>query len=161
VKKLFDPYENANLKLFAAMSEMRGRTLTPDSPLMLELVQAYARIFPDEKAAIYEVFINTTFGATMSSKAANIFDQLARTGRVGNMRFVDQLAFARKFLQDLIQQAVAGGSPLNAQMGQEIWVLNSNLKIGRSVWEEERTIPLTLNLNTATIPELMTLPGVS
>jgi DNA uptake protein ComE-like DNA-binding protein len=39
-------------------------------------------------------------------------------------------------------------------------LLNSDFKIGRSLWDEERAIPLAINLNTATIPGLMTLPGV-
>ncbi|HST20399.1 MAG TPA: helix-hairpin-helix domain-containing protein [Blastocatellia bacterium] len=158
--KLFSPYENANLKLFAAMREMCGKPLTADRPLTLELVQAYGRIFPDEKQAAYEIFINTTFGATMSKSAVAMFEQLAMTGRMGDLQFAEQLPEARKFLQELVKQAATGTAALDAQIGQELWVLNSDFKIGQSLWDKERAIPLAINLNTATIPVLMTLPGV-
>jgi DNA uptake protein ComE-like DNA-binding protein len=39
-------------------------------------------------------------------------------------------------------------------------VLNPSFKIAPAVWERDRTLPLTINLNTAAEPELMTFPGV-
>ena len=39
-------------------------------------------------------------------------------------------------------------------------MLNPSFKIAPAVWERDRTLPLTINLNTATEAELMTLPGV-
>jgi DNA uptake protein ComE-like DNA-binding protein len=45
-------------------------------------------------------------------------------------------------------------------LGPELWLLNDGFKIAAAVWERERTLPLSLNLNTASEAELMTLPGV-
>jgi predicted DNA-binding helix-hairpin-helix protein len=54
-----------------------------------------------------------------------------------------------------------GELPLDANLGPELWLLNENFKIARAVWERERTVPLSINLNTASEAELMTLPGVN
>ena len=45
-------------------------------------------------------------------------------------------------------------------IGPELWLLNSDFRIARAVWETDRSIPLALNLNTATEAELMTVPGI-
>lgn len=63
-QRIFGPYENVNLKLFAALREMSRQTFDVHSPLMIELVRTYARQFPDEAEAIYDVFLKTTRGVT-------------------------------------------------------------------------------------------------
>src|ERR1035438_8960722 len=70
VEKAITPYENVNLKLFAAMTALKG--LKPDQPPMIRLVEQYAKLFPDEARRIYGDFIATTWGATAS--------QLLRSG---------------------------------------------------------------------------------
>lgn len=45
-------------------------------------------------------------------------------------------------------------------IGPELWLLNSGFRIARAVWETDRTTPLILNLNTATVAELMTVAGI-
>lgn len=37
---------------------------------------------------------------------------------------------------------------------------NTGFKIAPAVWDTKRTEPLTINLNTASVAELMTVPGV-
>lgn len=53
-----------------------------------------------------------------------------------------------------------GDLRLDSNLGPELWLLNDDFKIAPAVWERERTLPLSLNLNTASETELMTLPGV-
>ena len=53
-----------------------------------------------------------------------------------------------------------GKLPVDANLGPELWVLNSKFNRAPAAWERERTESLTLNLNTAGEPELVTLPGV-
>jgi hypothetical protein len=160
-REAFDGYENANLKLYAAIRELRRKPVTADRPLMLELIAAYGRLFPDEKAIAYEIFINTTMGATASAAAAPMIEQLARDGQAGDAAFISALPKARKFFAELIRDAASDRVALDANLGRELWIFNRGFKIGRSALDEERTIPLTINLNTATINEVMTLPGVN
>jgi hypothetical protein len=161
VRETFNGYENANLKLYAAMRELRRKPLAADRPLMLELVAAYGRLFADEKAIAYEIFINTTMGATASAAAVPMIEQLARDGQAGDAAFISALPKARKFFAELIRDAASDRVALDANLGRELWILNRGFRIGRWALDGERTIPLTINLNTATISELMTLPGVS
>jgi hypothetical protein len=63
-------------------------------------------------------------------------------------------------LRATADQVAQGKLALGANLGPELWVLNPGFKIAPAIWERDRTLPLTLNLNTASEAELMTLPGV-
>jgi Helix-hairpin-helix motif len=155
-EKTISAYENINLKLFAAMAELRG--LKSDQPPMIRLVEHYARLFPDEARRIYRDFIATTWGATTSPQAASELVRLAADGARG-----DGTAFQRdntSALGSAIAEVTDGKRALDGNLGPELWLVNSQFKIASSAWGTDRRLPLTINLNTATEPELMTIPGM-
>jgi hypothetical protein len=151
------PYENVNLKLFAAMSGLAGSDSS--RPAIVRLVERYASLFPDEAKRIYTIFVETTWGATASQELASRMERAAEEGGRGDIN-----AFRRdrpfSMLDSVIAQAAEGKLRLDANLGPELWVVNSEFKIAEAVWEPDRTLPLTINLNTATEPELMTIPGI-
>ena len=49
---------------------------------------------------------------------------------------------------------------MDANLGPQLWILNADFKIAPALWSSDRTLPFTLNLNTATEVDLMTIPGV-
>src|SRR5208337_4785643 len=65
VRSAITPYENVNLKLFAAMRAV-GQGVSLSHPLALTIVRQYAKMFPDEADSIYDVLLSTTYGATVS-----------------------------------------------------------------------------------------------
>jgi hypothetical protein len=151
------PYENVNVKLFAAMADLRntGRS----QPHMIALVKQYARLFPDEAKRIVSVFIETTWGATASRQLAQAIARSAEDGGRGNMQaFREDRPFS--LLNSTIAEVAAGNRALDQNLGPEIWIVNRDFKIAPAVWNTERTLPLTINLNTATEPELMTTAGI-
>ena len=151
------PYENVNLKLFAAMDKLCGRTAT--GPQIIELVSEYARLFPDEAKRIYELFIETTWGATASQEVAAALQHAAAIGHRGDMAlFRQQHVFPA--LDALIGEVSGGKRMIDANLGPELWVVNAGFKIASPVWDTQRTQPLTININTASVAELMTVPGV-
>ncbi len=156
-ENLIQPAENVNLKLFAAMAELRG--VKRDQPPMIGLVKQYARLFPDEAKRIYALFIETTWGATVSQQLASELARAAEDGGRGDMSAFRQ---ERPFplLDSTIAEVVNGKRVLDDNLGPELWILNSEFKIASPVWSTDRRLPLTINLNTATVPELMTIPGV-
>jgi len=159
--ELVSPYENVNLKLFAAMRKVAGQSVNPRQPLIIEVVDAYASLFPEEAEAIYGVFLQTTRGVTASQELATAFEGVAMAGRKGDIEAFRQRAVpAFALLKATTEQVARGKLALGANLGPELWVLNSGFKIAPAIWERDRTLPLTLNLNTATEAELMTLPGV-
>jgi len=160
-KQAISPYENVNLKLFAAMREIAPRAADPECPLALALINAYARLFPEEAKSAYGVFLDTTYCATASPDVAAAFERAAAAGRLGDLDAYRQSSHAAFSQLDQITDRVAKGElALDANLGPELWILNDGFKIAPAVWERERTLPLSINLNTASEAELMTLPGV-
>jgi hypothetical protein len=161
IKNAISPYENVNLKLFAAMGKVAAQSVNTHPPLIIEIVDAYASLFPEEAEAIYGVFLRTTHGVTTSQELATAFEGAAIAGRRGDIEaFRQQSAAAFALLKATTEQVAHDKLALGANLGPELWVVNSGFKIAPAVWERDRTLPLTLNLNTATEAELMTLPGV-
>lgn len=98
---------------------------------------------------------------TASQETATAFERAAVAGQVGNIDSFRQGSRAAFSLLDQVTSRVAKGAlPLDANLGPELWLLNEDFKIAPAVWEHERTLALSINLNTASEPELMTLPGV-
>jgi hypothetical protein len=149
------PYENANLKLFAAMAELGGA----DRPPMIALVERYAKLFPDEAKQIYGLFVETTWGATVSQQLALELERAASDGGRGDMAAFRQ---DRPFplLDATIAQVVDGKRALDANLGPELWIVNTDFRIAGAMWSTDRNLPLTMNLNTATEAELMTIRGM-
>jgi hypothetical protein len=161
IKNVISPYENVNLKLFVAMRKVAAQSVNPHQPLIIEIVDAYASLFPEDAEAILGVFLQTTRGVTASQELATAFEGAAIAGRRGDMEaFRQRSAAAFTLLKATSEQVAQGKLALGANLGPELWVFNSSFRIAPAVWERERTEPLTLNLNTATEAELMTLPGV-
>jgi hypothetical protein len=156
-ENLITPAENVNLKLFAAMAALRG--IRRDQPPMISLVEQYAKLFPDEAKRIYAIFIETTWGATVSQQLVSELTRTAEHGRRGDMAAFRQ-DHPFPLLDSIIAEVAAGKRALDDNLGPEIWILNSEFKIASPVWTSDRRLPCTINLNTATEPELMTIPGV-
>ena len=160
-QKEISPYENVNLKLFAAMRQIAPQAGDSSRPLALALVEAYAKLFPEEAKTAYDLFLSTTYAATASQETASAFERAAVAGGIGDIVSFRQESGAAFSLLDRITNRVAKGDlRLDSNLGPELWLLNDDFKIAPAVWERERTLPLSLNLNTASETELMTLPGV-
>ena len=161
INEVIPPYENVNLKLFAAMRRVAEVPDEVQQPLLIRIVNAYAHLFPQEARTIYGVFLQTTHGVTASQELATAFEGAAAAGRKGDIEaFRQQSSAAFSLLHATVDQVANGKLGLGANLGPELWVVNSRFKIAPAAWERDRTLPLTLNLNTATEAELMTLPGV-
>ncbi|MGD0308134.1 MAG: helix-hairpin-helix domain-containing protein [Acidobacteriota bacterium] len=151
------PYENVNLKLFAAMETLRSteRNRAP----MINLVEQYAKLFPDEAKRIYAIFIETTWGATVSQQLASGLAHAAAEGARGDIAAFRQ-DHPFPLLDSTIAQVVERKIALDASLGSELWVANTAFKIAPTVWGTKRSEPLTMNLNTASVAEWMSVPGV-
>jgi hypothetical protein len=130
-EKVITPAENVNLKLFAAMTELRG--IQRDQPPMISLVEHYAKLFPDEAKRIYGDFIATTWGATVSQQLASELERAAEDGGRGDIS-----AFRRDNASSLFDSTIAevtdGKRALDANVGPELWVVNSDFKIASAMW---------------------------
>jgi DNA uptake protein ComE-like DNA-binding protein len=154
------PYEHVNLKLFAAMREVALRARL-DGPLVIAIVDQYAKLFPNEAHAIYDDFLSTSYGATAPQETVTAFEKALKSGRRGdiqNFRADSRAAFANL---SSVKKLVEGTRRSGANVGPELWLLNSEFKIAGAYWQKDRTQPLRINLNTATEAELMTISDVN
>ena len=151
------PFENAEMKLFAAIADARGASA--ERPPVIAVVNAWAKLFPDEARRVYNIVIETTWGATASRDVAAAMQRGAAAGRSGDLgSFRKNRPF--RGLDSLIAQVTSGRRALDADLGSELWIANPGFRIGRAFWDAQRTEPLTLNLNAASAAELMTIAGV-
>src|SRR5208282_2965792 len=84
-QKEISPYENVNLKLFAAMRQIAPQAGDSSRPLAIALIDAYAKLFPEEAKTAYDLFLATTYGVTVSPEAATAFERAAVPGQVGDI----------------------------------------------------------------------------
>jgi Helix-hairpin-helix motif len=154
------PYENANLKLFAALHRAAPAIAGGELP-MVAFARSCATLFPDEARAVYTVILEVTRGATASRRLAAALERAGIDGRRGDLdtfRSASRGAFA--LLDSVIGRVTQGRLAVDAAVGPEIWLLNGDFRIASPLWSPTRTLALTLNLNTATETELMTIPTV-
>jgi hypothetical protein len=152
--------DNVQIKLLAAIRRSAKERST--RPVMTRVVEAYSKLFPDEAKTIVNLFLSTTRGATATQSLALLFREAATEGRRGNVatfRRSSEEAFG--LLDKTVEKVLAGALSLDANLGPEMWLRHDAFLIARAPWQEKRDIPLLFNLNTATIPELMTVPGVT
>lgn len=160
LRQAISPYENVNLKLFAAMCRA-AKAIASGEPPMIALINSYAAAFPDEAPQIYRVFLETTRGAVTSQELANAFSSASENGRRGDIKdFRPSSRAAFSLLKTTTDRVVHGELPLDANLGPELWLLNSDFMIAAAIWNPDRTLPFTLNLNTATEIDLITISGV-
>lgn len=160
LRQAISPYENVNLKLFVAMRRA-AKAIASGVPPMIAVVNSYAAAFPDEAPAIYRVFLETTRGATASQELAEAFERAAADsmrGDIGAFRSSSLAAFS--LLKSTVDRVARGELPVDANLGPQLWLVNADFKIAPAIWSSDRTLPFTLNLNTATEADLMTIPGV-
>jgi Helix-hairpin-helix motif len=151
------PYENVNLKLFASMEKLQN--VKGNRPPMIDLVEQYAKLFPEEAKRICAIFIETTWGATVSRQLASGLERAAADGGRGDITAFRQ-DHPFQLLDSIIAQVMDRKIALDAGLGPELWVANTAFKIAPAVWGTKRSEPLTMNLNTASVAERMTVPGV-
>ncbi|PKR91232.1 hypothetical protein CXZ10_00500 [Pleomorphomonas diazotrophica] len=146
-KQAVEPYDNINLKImeaFVGMGEAEGR-----APL-IRFLNAYAAKFPGEAVRLRKLFIATTWGAVTSRSLADAFVRHAGLGQRG-----DIVGFRRENpFQQLVEVATDTAVPLDAEVGPELWVTNPGFLIQSSPWQTERTVPLSVDLNTASDVEM-------
>jgi hypothetical protein len=152
--------ENAMLKVLAALYEVGRRPFEPGRPLLVELAEAYAALFPADAWEVLQLFMETTWGATVSPALSRKLGAIARAGRLGRMEFVGQFRPAFAELSALVDEVLEARAHLGDGLGPELWRLNPALLVALRNFGGSRSTPFALNLNTATEVEWMTVPGV-
>ncbi|MCX6546157.1 MAG: helix-hairpin-helix domain-containing protein [Acidobacteria bacterium] len=133
------PAENVYLKLFDVFHRQFAWGEWP----AIELVRGYAARFPDEAAAVYDVFLDVTRGVTVDK------DAVRRHAEPG-------------YLAGLRQRLIAGHARIDGNMGPSLWMVVPGVEFGMGLFRYF-AVPtsLTFDLNAADVTDLLSVPGVS
>jgi hypothetical protein len=130
--------------LFRALQRLNGRDLQPDSPLLPLLAQDWMVTDPLQGRRFLQIFVETTYGATIENTLPQTTMALARIGRIGRQAdFVEQLRGARAQLAALIERVNRQPALLTGALGPALWLAGTG--------------PVLVNLNTAEADELAVL----
>lgn len=161
--RCFGPLMNQQLKILAALFEMRGRGLSWRNPLALHLITTYATMFPAEAESVYDLFIKTTMGVTVSNDARKAYEQMAMGFKIYDIN-ASKANFARvsRLQAELAKSLACGGARIDENIGPELWLVNHGFEILclGGIDAASRSLPLSMNLNTASVHDLTTLPGI-
>jgi hypothetical protein len=135
---LVSPVENVYLKVFHVLH----RAFTWGDWPLVEFVKGYATTFPEEAAAVYDVFLAVTRGVTVEREAP------ARH-REPN------------YLAGLRERLLSGQARIDGNLGPPLWVVVPRLSLGMGVYRYFPVpSPLTFDLNAADVADLRSVPGV-
>ncbi|MCL2215547.1 MAG: helix-hairpin-helix domain-containing protein [Defluviitaleaceae bacterium] len=152
-----DPICNLLIKIFYAISKI---DLTRPS-LTTDFIRAYGECFPDEKSELYNIFTKTTHFSTTSPEARDLFGEMYRIGRRGNIPKVNEVFQVRNALVvDLREKLLTGQLSLDEAVYDEIWI-SSDEEILPTPWEPDEKVIYKFNINTATAIDFMSLTGVT
>ena len=152
------PIENLLLKILYAMAKIDMK----QPSLMTDFIVSYGKCFPMEKEEIYNVFTKTTHFATVSPEARELFGEIYRVGRIGDVASaVDLIKNARTpLVADLRMKLLEGNLELDNAVYDEIWVTGDK-EIPPTPWELSITVRYRFNINTATAIDFMAINNVT
>jgi hypothetical protein len=144
---LFAPQENAYLKLFDVFAHSVTWEVDGETSPAIAVIAAYAEQFPDEAAAVYDIFLDVTQGATVETAA---FSQAGRPD----------------YLPGLRERLLRGEVRLDDNLGPQLWPANTGFRGGGGVWRYFDFLlsllqPYTFDLNAADAADLRSVPGVT
>lgn len=156
-KNDIDPLINLYLKVIFAISKINLRKPT----LMTDFIRSYGEEFSNEKRELYDVFLKATHYSTVSSKANQVFGNLYRIGRRGEVNeFKDILINTREWKKELFERILSGELSLDHALAEELWI-NSDEYITPVPWDPEKKVKYRFEINTATEIDLLSLNGMT
>ena len=140
-----------------AAASARGWTMAPDTPMFLDLVDHHCTDVPADCARVRGLVLDTTYGATADATLPRDTEAMAERGRIGDMGgFVAGLKQARARMAQLQAAVAKDPKRLRSMLGPDLWLPGRTpVKLPGMASQE-----VAVNLNTAEVEQLRTLPGI-
>lgn len=156
--QVFSPVENMMIKNFWVWHQMKNRDIS-GSPLMA-WIEEWCLQFPDDRNEMLRQFIQLTKGVTVSQELSRLTEKINYLGQTGEyQKFKSLLPQYHDQLKKMTENCLSDIKMLEANIGPELWVRSKSVKIRRALWMPESMSPLTVNLNTASLPEIEVFTG--
>lgn len=155
VKDIFTPLENVILKTIWVWYKMRDKINENCTPF-IEFVESWGDCFPKDKEEVTDIFITTTLGKTVDNTLSGIYEKASYKGMMGDIKgFEKQIIIYRDGLLRLCKEIKEGQREIDENLGRELWLENTEVKIPRYFWGTDELVPLVININTASVYDLM------
>jgi hypothetical protein len=152
-KNNLTPLMNLYIKILYAISKIDLKK----SSLMVDFIQSYGNVFPNEKKELYENFLKVTHYSTISQKSSEIFTNLYRIGRRGEIKaFKETLLSTNEWKKDMLNRVLSEELPLDNALVGELWI-DSDEDITPIPWEPEEKVKYRFDINTATEIDFLSL----
>lgn len=126
-----------------------------DTPPLIALVLAWGERYPQERQQVTRLFLETTYGATSSVAMRRQAQALSCLGAAGSMQaFVPALKAYRAAMDRLVEAVTAGRVALDGALHRPLWLADPAIRIPAQLWATHATLPLVVNINTASEPAL-------
>ena len=158
---IFSPYENVVLKNFYVWHLMKKKTSFNEKPVFMEFIRVWCETFPEDKKELLEIFINLTAGMTITRELGEVYEKTAHSGVVGDyFSFMEMMKKYRGMLERVFHGVSENLNSLDANVGPELWVENKNFQIRRYLWTADMKTNLNVNINTASVYDLVSFLGM-
>lgn len=155
VKDIFTPLENVILKTLWVWYKIKDKINENFAPF-IEFIKGWCDCFPKDKKEVIEIFITTTLGKTVDNKLADIYEKASYKGMLGDIKgFEEEIIAYRDGILKLCKDLEEGQREIDENLGRELWIENTEVKIPKYFWGTEELVPLVINLNTASVYDLM------
>ncbi len=149
------PLENLYLKILYSISHIDF--LNTEQPT-IEFIYNYGSFFPGEKEELFKLFLELSHYTTVSSRAQELFSNFYLTGRRAEIEnFKASYKEILGFKEEITKKVLAGELGLGEALYPHIWVENKNCQIPPCPWMTERKENFIMDLNSASLIDLMSL----
>ena len=110
-----------------------------------------------DKKEILSLFILTTIGKTINNDLGKIYEKMSWFGSIGDYQQYE--IYSSKYGDEFIKlrnKLILDQELLESNIGPELWIENSRIKIPTVLWSKEDKALLYININTASANELAT-----
>ncbi|MEG0774629.1 hypothetical protein [Clostridium sp.] len=151
------PVTNLYLKVLYTLTNINLNVPNP----MINFIVEYGSLFPSEREELIKLFLAATHFATVNHEAPNIFGNLYRIGRQGEMeKFKAYLSKVRRKKEHWITQVLSKEIPLDFAIYKDIWI-ETDSKITPVPWNPNHLVKYKIDINTATEIDFMSIEGIS
>lgn len=158
---IFTPYENVMLKHFWVWYQLNRADMTGKT-VLVEYMNAWVIEFPEDREELTTLFISMTAGKTVNNVLGELYEKLACQGLMGDyFGYMETRTSYQQAMDKTIGQVLNGEIAIDANVGPELWIENTEFQIRYALWMPEPKNNLRVNINTADRFELSSFENIS
>lgn len=158
---VFNPWENVIIKILWVIYKLKN-SLNSNSTIFIDFIKIWCSCFPKDRRRVLSAFINTTVGKTVENNSGRIYKELALAGMLGQYEnFSKLLKVYKESIKDTLTKVFNENLSLDKNVAKQVWVENRAINTPDVLFPNDEKKTLMVNINTASIPMLMSFPSIN